>query len=65
MKLIKIARRKEAEEKLVVMQGPEKEKERQTDACSSIQSSLTVYTEATVKQIVLIRSSRYLLAGEF
>lgn len=65
MKLIKIARRKEAEEKLVVMQRPEKERERETDAYSSVQSSLTVYTEATMKQIVLIRSSRYLFAGEF
>lgn len=69
MELIKIVRRKEEEKKLVVRQRlgreGEEEKERERKGLSAAQGSFAVYVEATAKQIVLIRSGRYLLAGEF
>jgi len=56
VELIKIAKGKKGEEKRDV---------KQRDTLAETQSSLAVHTEATAKQIVLIRSSRYLLATKF
>lgn len=66
MKLIKITRKKgsRGEQSRCDATIRERETEKERGLLIGSENPLTIYTEATAKQIVLIKSNHYLFAGE-